>query len=103
MPSESWAQIHRQQREAPTTGWHHTTPRVPNPVCPDHCSGRHVRDAVLQCPHCAGIGYEIVGHEYLWTESHYFWEVRPVNGSSPPRAGQCDFACRDCGETLRRR
>ena len=82
----------------------HATPRVPHPACPEHCSGRHTTDGVLVCPSCQVPAYRVVGHEWLYTEGHYWWSLEPMNGSPPLMAPErVHPPCRDCGLTLERR
>ena len=100
-PLKAWNEI--QHRAAPYSGsgTRHTTPAVIRPSCTKHCTGRHHREAVMRCPQCQTVGYELWAHEWLWTEGHYFYERLAVNGS-PPYTHDREAQCPDCQAPLRR-
>jgi len=77
---EDWARIYGETRAATLPGsGRHSTPHVPDPKCPGHCSGKHSVDGVIRCDKCGGIAYQVWSHEWPWTEGHNWTEVRPVN------------------------
>lgn len=102
MRNESWKEIYGQRM-----GWSGSmgsglvTPRVHRPVCPDHCSGRHERDGAMACPQCQTVAFELWAHEYAWSDGHFFYERKPVNGYT--LTSETHPTCRDCGHELKRR
>ena len=101
-PLKEWNEIQRRRPpESPVSGFRHETPRILSPVCPEHCSGRHHREATLLCPQCHGVHYEVWAHEWIWSEAHYFYERKPMHGA--PMDPSVPLICRDCGTELVRR
>lgn len=70
-------------------------PRVPNPKCPDHCSGRHEVDRMLVCPKCKAQCYRVINHEWFHQDGHWFHSVEPT-GSGVDLKGRQPF-CGSCG------
>lgn len=75
----------------------HQTPLVREPTCPAHCSHHHVEGQMV-CRHCGGIAYNVVAHEWPWTEGHYWYSLEPRNGAPPHRKGTPEC----CGQPMRR-
>jgi hypothetical protein len=103
MPDQ-WHEIHGAHGPA-ATGFtkpvtRRETPTVRQPTCPEHCSGRHTADGVLRCPSCRTPAYQVVGHEWLYTEGHFWWGLEPMNGSPP--TSQTSQTCQQCGRALER-
>ena len=104
---DTWADIHGPDgpvaKGYAKAASRHETPTVRRPTCPTHCSGRHMTDGVLVCPDCRVPAYNVVGHEWLYTEGHYWWSLEARNGSPPvPQGTYGTPKCADCGQSLRR-
>lgn len=75
----------------------HVTPLVRQPTCPEHCRNHHV-EAQMTCVTCGGVAYDLVAHEWPWTNGHYWYSFTPRNGAPPHEKGMP--MC--CGQALRR-
>jgi len=72
-------------------------PFVRDPVCPQHCSGKHDTEAVLGCVDCRVRLYRVVAHEWYFNEGHYFYSHEPIHEAPVGLT-----ACPTCGGPLRR-
>jgi len=78
-------------------------PYIPNPSCPEHCSGRHEHDGDVVCEHCKVPGYQVWQHEWKGRAGIYFSVLQPVNGMPPYVKGQMtNVTCIACGNRMRR-
>lgn len=75
-------------------------PRVTKPQCPEHCSGRHQTDGVMQCPHCKVPAYRVVLHEWFHMEGHYFNSMEPMNGAAAVARSETPVC--NCGRKMTR-
>lgn len=81
-----------------------TYPHVPDPKCPDHCSGRHEVDGQVVCDHCRTPAYLVWMHEWPGRSGIYWSGLQPVNGMPPYVKGtMTNVTCVACGKPLRRR
>lgn len=80
----------------------HSTPYVPHPTCPEHCSGKHRVEGVLRCDKCKSEAYRVISHEWPWTEGHHWTEFRPANGA-PRYDAFGPMICPLCGGGINRR
>lgn len=92
--------VHREPAKLPAVT-KLVTPRVHNPVCPDHCGPRHEVDGLVVCTHCQVPKYRVVLHEWFHTEGHYWNSLEPMNGA-PPHVGSDTPVC-TCGREMERR
>ncbi len=98
MADEKWAQIHSQRIPFSPKPNRLVTPLILNPTCPEHCSGRHEIDGVVQCPHCQVPAYKVVLHAWPHTSGQYWNSLAPMNGA-PPVTGSTTPTC-NCGREM---
>lgn len=70
------------------------TPLVNDPKCEEHCK-RHFVERVIECGTCGAKPYQIVCHEWPWSEGHYWHAIEPRNGAPEYRK-----ACPSCGGAI---
>ena len=70
------------------------TPLVNKPQCDDHCT-RHEVDRPILCGTCGAHAYNVVAHQWPWSDGHYWHSVEPVNGARP-----YNKVCPNCEGTI---
>lgn len=99
MADPKWQEIYATRPQYSPVSTRHDVPRVSKPVCPEHCSGRHEPEGIVQCPSCQVPAYKVMAHEWLYNEGHWFYELIPMNGSKPS-TGETPVCT--CGKTMTR-
>lgn len=105
MSDERWDQIHGPAPPTPLGRFPAvpklSVPRVLNPQCPEHCSGKHTVDGFLMCPHCLVPAYQVIAHEWFHQEGHNWFKLEPMNGSRPLTSPETPLC--NCGRRMQRR
>mgnify|MGYP001592814976 CR=1 FL=1 len=78
-----------------------STPRIINPTCPEHCTGKHSVDGQIMCRHCRVPAYNVVAHEWFHQEGHNWNALEPMNGSRQLNPGERIPLCQ-CGREMQR-